>query len=185
MNTVPLKYGCVAGGTVTVPLAMAASQSFVDRGGKFVDINATGYGETMDSSSTMIFGWAEVTGHHNAESSVALAAPRRFVTSTTVGLTKLPVIIPGTDSLFRMPVAYYSATYTVNFSQAMVGKEVDIYLDGTSFVQFADLTNSTDDFIVILDGLAASTTYDFASTTDAFGDGWVLVRANPDTMGGL
>ena len=179
MNTVPLKYGVVAGGTVTIPLAMAASQYFKDRGGKFVDINGSGYGETMDASSTMIFGWAEVTGHGDP------TYPTYYLTSATVGLTKLPVIIPGGDSIFRMPIAYYSATYTTNFSQAVVGAEKDIYLDTTSKVQFADLTNSSDDFIIILDGLAASTTFNYAATDDAFGDGWVLVRANPDTLGGL
>lgn len=179
MNTVPLKYGCVAGGTVTIPLAMAASQYFKDRGGKFVDINATGYGETLDASSTMIFGWAETTGHGDP------TYPTYYLTSATIGLTKLPVIIPGMDSIFRMPIAYYSATYTVNFSQARVGAEFDIYLDTTSKVQFADLTNSSDDFIVVLDGLAASAVKNYASTTDDFGDGWVLVRANPDTLGGL
>jgi len=179
MNTVPLKYGCVAGGMTTVPLAMAASQYFKDRGGKFVDINASGYGETLDASSTMIFGWAETTGHGDP------TYPTYYLTSSTAGLTKLPVIIPGMDSIFRMPIAYYSATYTVNFSQAIVGTEKDIYLDTTSKVQFADLTNSSDDFIVVLDGLAASAEKDFASTTDDFGDGWVLVRANPDTMGGI
>ena len=179
MNSVPLKYGHVAGGNVTVPLAMAASQYFKDRGGKFVDINATGYGETLDASSTMIFGWAEVTGHGDP------TYPTYYLTSATIGATKLPIIIPGGDSLFRMPIAYYSATYTTNYSQAVVGAEKDIYLDTTSKVQFADLTNSADDFIVILDGLAASAVKDFAATNDDFGDGWVLVRANPDTLGGI
>jgi hypothetical protein len=179
MNSVPLKYDWVAGGHTVIPLAMAASQYFKDRGGKFVDINGSGYGETLDASSTMIFGWAETPGHGDA------TYPTYYLTNSSAGVTKLPVIIPGSDSIFRMPIAYYSATYTVNFSQSVVGAEKDIYLDTTSKVQFADLTNSTDDFIVILDGLAASTTKDYASTTDDFGDGWVLVRANPDTLGGL
>jgi len=179
MNTVPLKYDWVAGGHTVMPLAMAASQYFKDRGGKFVDINGSGYGETMDASSTMIFGWAETAGHGDP------TYPTYYLTSATVGATKLPVIIPAGDSIFRMPIAYYSATYTVNFSQAIVGTEHDIYLDTTSKVQFADLTNSADDFIIILDGLAASAEKNFADTNDDFGDGWVLVRANPDTLGGL
>ena len=179
MNSVPLKYGWVAGGHTVVPLAMAASQYFKDRGGKFVSINGTGYGETTDSNDTYLFGWAETAGHGDA------TYPTYYLTSATIGLTKLPVIIPAGDSIFRMPIAYYSGTYTVNFSQAIVGAEFDIYLDTTSKVQFADLTNSADDFIVVLDGLAASTTKNFADTADDFGDGYVLVRANPDVLGGL
>lgn len=180
-NTIPLKYDWISGGHSAVPVKMAASQSFVDRGGKFVDINANGYGETMDASASYVFGWVEVQGHYTPESSVAQADPSRFVTSATVGNTVLNCII-SPDAVYRMPVAYYTGTYTVNFSQTVVGEAHDIYLDGTSFVQFADLTNSTDDFIIVLDGLAASTTFDYASTTGAFGDGWVLVRPNPAKM---
>ncbi len=179
MNKVPLKYDWVAGGHTIIPLAMAASQYFKDRGGKFVDQNGSGYGETMDSSSTMIFGWVETPGHGDP------TYPTYYLTSSTAGNTVLPCIIPSGDSIFRMPVAYYSATYTTNYAITLLGTEKDIYLDTTSKVQFADLTNSTDDFIIILDGLAASTTKNYADTTDDFGDGWVLVRANPDTLGGL
>ena len=180
-NTIPLKYGWIMGGQTVIPVKMAASQSFTDRGGKFVDINVTGYGETADASSYHIFGWAEVTGHNNAESSVALTEPARFVTSATAGTTILPVII-SMDAVYRMPIAYYSATYTVNFAQTLVGEGHDIYLDTTSFVQFADLTGSTDASIIVLDGLAASAAKNYAATTGDFGDGWVLVRPNPSFM---
>jgi hypothetical protein len=176
-NTVPLKYDWVSGGHSCIKLAMAASQTFADRGGKFVDI-ASGYGETMDSSSSYIFGWVETAGH---DYQAATATPTYFTTSATAGATVLNCII-SPDAIFRMPVAYYTATYTVNYAYTLIGTARDIYLDTTSKVQFADLTTSTDDFIIILDGLAASTTFDYAATTGAHGDGWVLVRPNPAKM---
>lgn len=179
MNAVPLKYGLVKGPNVTIPCAMAASQYFKDRGGKFVDQNGSGYGETADASSTMIFGWAETPGHGDA------TYPRYYLTEATNGLTQLPIIIPGMASIFRMPIAYYSATYTTNYAITQLGAEWDIYLDTTSKVQFADLTNSSQDAIIVVDGLAASATKNYANATDDFGDGWVLVRANPDLLGGL
>ena len=179
MNKVPLKYGYVAGGHTVFPVAMAASQYFKDRGGKFVDQNGSGYGETADSSSTFLFGWAETPGHGDA------TYPTYYLTSTTAGLTVLPCIIPCMDSLFRMPIAYYSATKTVNYAITQLGCEFDLYLDTTSKVQFADLTNTAQDAIIIVDGLAASTTKNYANTADDFGDGWVIVRANPQLMFGL
>ena len=178
-NKVPLKYGWVSGGHSAVKCAMASSQYFADRGGKFVDQNGSGYGETMDASSTMIFGWVESPGHDKAA-----GLDTYYLTSATAGATVLNCII-SPDAVYRMPVAYYTATYTVNYAITLLGTERDIYLDTTSKVQFADLTNSTDDFVVVLDGLAASTTFNFAATNGAHGDGWVLVRPNPDKMGGL
>lgn len=180
-NTVPLKYDWVSGGKSAIRVAMAASQYFADRGGKFVDQNGSGYGETMDSSSTQIFGWVETPGHDN---SISTPTPTYYTTSATAGLTVLNCII-SSDAVYRMPIAYYSATYTVNYAITLLGTEYDIYLDTTSKVQFADLTNSSDDFIIILDGLAASTTFNYADTTGAHGDGWVLVRPNPEKMTGL
>ena len=179
MNTVPLKYGWLAGGHTTYPVAMAASQYFKDRGGKFVDQNGSGYGETADASSTFIFGWAETPGHGDP------TYPTYYLTSATAGNTVLSCIIPSTDSLFRMPIAYYSATYTVNYAITLLGKEYDIYLDTMSKVQFADLTNSSQDAIIIVDGLAASAVKNYANTEDDFGDGWVIVRANPQLLFGL
>ena len=179
MNKLPLKYGWVKGGHMTMPCAMAASQYFKDRGGKFVDQNGSGYGETADASSTMIYGWAETPGHGDA------TYPTYYLTEATNGLTILPVIVPDMCSIFRMPIAYYSGTYTVNYAITQLGAEFDIYLDTTSKVQFADLTTSSQNAIIVVDGLAASATKNFANTADDFGDGWVLVRANPDLMGGL
>jgi len=174
MNSNPLKFDWVSGGTSAIKLAMAASQSFHDRGGKFVDI-ASGYGETMDASSNYIFGWVETAGHSTADGTAY------YTTSATAGSTILNCII-SPDAVFRMPVAYYSATYTVNYAYTLIGTARDIYLDTTNKVQFADLTNSTDDFLIILDGLAASAEFDYAATNGQHGDGWVLVRPNPATM---
>lgn len=173
MNEIPLKYDWVSGGKSAIALPMAASQTFADRGGKFVDI-ASGYGECMDANSSYIFGWVETAGHDADHATY-------FTTSSTAGATVLNCII-SSDAIFRMPVAYYSATYTVNYAYTLIGTARDIYLDTTSKVQFADLTNSTDDFLIILDGLAASAEFDFAATNGAHGDGWVLVRPNPAKM---
>jgi len=169
MTTQQLKYDWVTGGLTRWPLAMAASQKFVDRGGKFVDI-ASGYGTVVDANSSYIFGWAEVPGHASGYD--------YYTTSATAGAEELSVII-SPDAVFKMPVAYDGSSYTVNYAYTVIGTAHDIYRDGTSYVQFADLTNSTDDLLIVLGGKAASAV---AAVTGYTSDGYAYVRPNPAVM---
>ena len=168
-NSVPLKYGWVSGGKSSFPLPMKASEKFADKGGKFVDSDS-GYGAAVDSSSTVILGWVETAGAVRSGNTTPAAY---FTCEATSGLTVLNCIHDLT-AVFRMPIAYAATTYTVNW--------YDIYYDTTIYAQFADLTNSSDDFIILVGGLACSATFDYAVTT---GDGYVLVMQNPEKSGGV
>ena len=172
MNPKELKFSWLRGGKTSFPLPMAASQTIYLQSGKFVDIaGGTGpYGELADANSTFITGWVEVGGWDYTNGVKAAY----FLSSGTAGATVVNCIRDA-SAVFRMPLAYLTATYTENYSATHIGDLRDIY---TSTIQYCDLTNSTDDFLVVVGGLAATEAVAAASV----GDGYVDVMINPNSM---
>jgi len=168
-NKRELKFTWLRGGKSSFPLPMAASQTIYLQSGKFVDIaGGTGpYGELADASSTFLTGWVEVGGWDYTNGVKAAY----FLSSGTAGATIVNCIRDLT-AVFRMPLAYLTATYTTNYAATKIGELCDIY---TSTIQYCDVTNSSDDFLVLIGGLAATAAVAAAS----LGDGYCDVMMNP------
>lgn len=128
MNSKQLKYGHTRGGSVSVPVALAASQTFVAASGKFVYL-AAGLATIADDGANEIFGHATIEAG---------------VTSSTAGKQIVSVIVDP-SAIFRVPVA--AGTYVV----AMKGKTCDILIDANG-IQGADLSASADDVLIVVDG---------------------------------
>lgn len=123
-----LKYGHVRGGHVSVPVPLAASQTFKRQSGRFVYL-ASGYATVADDGANEIFGFAEESER---------------TTSSTAGAEYVNVIIDPT-AVFRVPVA--AGTYVIT----MMGKSCDILIDAAG-IQGADLTAADDDVLIVVDG---------------------------------
>lgn len=123
-----VKYGYVYGPRSMVEVPLAASQTFTDNGGKFVEVkNGTaGYATIVGDGGNYIDGWAE-TGAYTSDAT----AGQDWVNMDT-----------SCNSVYYMP-----ANTTV--TQSMVGTLCDITV--TSNVQSAAVDASTDDLLYIVD----------------------------------
>lgn len=124
-----VKFGHYRGGKVSVPVALAASQAFKARSGRFVHLDGSGNAVLSDDGANEIFGFAE-------------AAEKTY--SSTAAQDVVNVVIDP-SAVFRVPVA--AGTYV----KTMRGKTCDILIDAST-IQGADLTAADDDVLVIVDG---------------------------------
>ena len=140
-----LKYGWIRGGEQGYEVILAASQVITAAGGKFV--KRTGNG--TDTVTLAVDGTDEILGHLECE---AIA--------TTLGTEKRKCINDPT-AVFRIPII--TGTYT----HLMKGKTCDFAT--SSNIQGADVSTSTDDTLVIVDG-------------DLVNNAWVDVQLNVNEM---
>lgn len=133
-----LKYGHARGGKISAPSTWVGSDVLKARSGMFVI-------KSGDSVAIATDGAAPILGH--AEDSER----------TTVALDPVNIIVDP-SAVYRIPVK--AGTYVV----AMQFKTCDLKV--TSNIQGADLTASTDDVFIIVDG-------------DAVDNKWVDVMINP------
>jgi hypothetical protein len=171
-NAIDLKFDWIRGGKSSFPLPMGASVTIYPQSGKFVDMSG-GYGALATASSTYLTGWVECGKWDHTANAEGAA----WKASATAGAQLLDCIRDLT-AVFRMPLAYLTATYTTNYADTLIGYLRDIY---TSTYQYADLTNGTDDFLVVVGGRAATA----AVAAGAVGDGYVDVMMNPATALGV
>lgn len=171
-NTKELKFTHLRGGKSSFPLPMKASVTIYLQSGKFVDM-ASGYGDLADQDSTYLTGWVESGGWDYTNG----AKQDYFLSSATAGAEVLNCIRDLT-AVFRMPLHYASATYTTNYADTYIGYLRDIY---TSTYQYCDMTNGTDDLVVVVGGLAATA----VNAAGSLGDGYVDVMMNPATALGV
>ncbi len=151
-----LTFGHIGGGSTGYPLPMGASEVVKLQSGRFVTNDGSGRGEIAGDGSTTLMGHVE---------SGDLAC------SATEGGTKLKCIDDLTAK-FRLPLAYDGSTYTVNYSDSVIGTKVDLAV--VSNIQKVNLTSDTEGTVIVVGGKAAS-----SATAD---DGYVDVRMNPETM---
>jgi hypothetical protein len=123
-----LKYGQVRGGSVSVPVPLAASQAFKAQSGRFVYLDGSGNAVLCAAGANEIFGFAQESER---------------TSSSTAAKEKANVVIDP-SAIFRIPVI--SGTYVAT----MRGDTCDIGV--SAGIQGADLTASTDDVLIIVDG---------------------------------
>lgn len=123
-----VKFGHYKGGKIAVPVKLAASQVFKSRSGQFGYLDGSGNFVIAASGADEIFGHAE-SGERTS--------------SATAGAEEINVIVDP-SAIFRIPVG--AGTYDAT----MRGKTCDIVV--TSNIQGADLSASTDDVLVIVNG---------------------------------
>lgn len=124
-----LKYGHARGGSVSVPVLLAASQTFKAKSSRFVYLDGSGYATVCDDGADEVFGFADVAAG---------------TYSSTAGVDVANVIVDP-SAVYRVPVA--AGTYVAT----MRGKTCDILIDANG-IQGADLSASTDDVLTIIDG---------------------------------
>lgn len=121
-----LKYGPIKGvDHPGIPMKFAASVAIKNAGGKFVDINGSGYMDLAAADSTEVTGWAD--------------APE-----VTTSLGDEHNVIVSVNTVYRIPIN--SGTLT----QAMIGKTCDLSV--SSGIQGAALDASSRDVVTIVDG---------------------------------
>ena len=159
-NVNPLRAGIVRGEQPAFEMGCEASQVFAAWSGRFVKRGSNGYAQVAGDGDTELVGWME--------------ADPGTVSSTaaTAYATKYPVHSSLSEQ-FMLPLRYDNATYTQNYAETLIGKTCDLVI--VSNVQYANLTTSTEDTIIIVGGKAAS-----SATAN---DGYVIVKLNPVKMG--
>lgn len=127
-----LRYGWVSGGKAAVPVHMYASEQVAAPGGKFVNMNGTGYAEYLDDGDNEeIFGSAEVDyGTQSATQSLA---------------DRVNCIVDVT-AVYKIPVLTGDGTFAITD----IGDTCDIGV--TSYVQGAHLQVSNDEHLIVLAG---------------------------------
>lgn len=127
-----LRYGWVGGGKTGIPVQMYASEQVAGPGGKFVNMNATGYAEYLDDGDDEeIFGSAEVA---------------YGTQSATQGITDVVNCIFDLSAMYKIPVLSGDGTYAITD----IGDTCDIGV--TSYVQGAHLQASADEHLIVLSG---------------------------------
>lgn len=127
-----LRYGWIGGGKTSVPVKMYASERVDAPGGKFVNMNATGYAEYLDDGDgEEIFGSAEVA--YGSQ-------------SATQVLTDKVACIIDLSAVYKLPILTGDGTYAITD----IGDTCDIGV--TSYVQGALLQSSGDELFIILNG---------------------------------
>ena len=149
-----VKYGWIRGGKVSIPVPIGNGEVISARSGRFMKNDGSGRAEVMNAD-TVPWGFLE---------SEAIAA----ADNTSEGKYTRNLIIDLT-AVFRIPLRYETATYTTNYSAALLGKSCDLVV--ISNIQYADLRASGDDVIIIVGGLAASAV--------AANDGYIDCMINP------
>jgi hypothetical protein len=153
----PMTFGCIRPSNPTgFPLPMGASEVIKTRSGRFVKNDGSGRGEIAGDGHTTLMGWVE-SGDETC--------------SSTEGGTVLRCIDDVTAT-FRLPLRYAAATYTVNYSSAVIGGKYDLVV--ISDVQYVNLTTQTEGTVIVVGGQAASST--------TANDGFVEVKLNPETL---
>jgi len=163
--TSELRYGQIRGGTASFPLPMGASERLNTKSGRFVKRDTSGRGEIAGDTHTMLIGFVEEGD---------------LTCSTTEGATIVKCINDVTG-VFRIPLAYDGATWTVNYSTAILEETCDLAV--LNSVQYGNCTDSSEDTIVIVGGLAATAVWTDGSVSNAcLGDGYLEVMLNPNKM---
>ncbi len=127
-----LRYGWVGGGKASVPVRLYASEVIAGPGGKFVNMNATGYAEYLDDSDAEeIFGSAEVA--YGTQSATQIK-------------TDVVACIIDISAMYKLPILSGDGTYAITD----IGDTCDIGV--TSNVQGAHLQVSGDEHFIILAG---------------------------------
>ena len=130
-----VKYGYLRGPRVFADAwPIAASQAFKNDGGKFVKL-ATNQVDIADSGDTELQGWAEVG---------------EYTSSATAGADKADVDVSPL-SIYRMPADADPAT-------TVLGDTCDLII--TSDIQYADVGESTEDVIKIINHDSTNDTVD-------------------------
>ena len=151
-----LKYGHRRGGTTSTPVSVTDAESIKQQSGRFVTRNtSTGAMEIADTSDDL-FGWLEFGGDD----------------SSTSGIDANMIIDP--TAIYRIPLIYDNNTYTVNYSEALIGETCDLKVD--SGVQYAHPEGVSNNSLIIWGGQAAT------GTTITAADGWLDVQINPNAQ---
>jgi hypothetical protein len=150
-----LKYGWIRGGKVGYPIPIGLSEVINLRSGRFVKTDGSGRAEIAGDGHTALIGWLECEAITAASNDAEGKYTRNVINDLT--------------AVFRLPIRYESATYTVNYSAAVLGKSCDLVV--VAGIQYANLTDGDESTIIIVGGQAASAV--------AVNDGWVDVMINP------
>ena len=162
---IPLKYGAQRGDiNATVAVPMAASTVLTNEGGRFITIDASGWGAITTSGAATVYGW------------VTDAAQ---TTSATAGATKCATII-NADVVYRMPVTdAVTAGATLAAWSAILGKKLDVNIK--SDIQYVSADHATVGHVVVVGydpWVAAVATTAVAAITSTTGCRWVDVIIN-------
>lgn len=151
-----LKYGWIRGGKVGHPCPIGMSEVIHSKSGRFVKSDASGRAEIAGDGHTALIGFLECEDITAADNSSEGKYTRQLIVDLT--------------AVFRIPIRFESATYTTNYSAALLNKACDLVVaDGD--IQWANLLTGTEGCIYIVGGQAAS-----AAGAD---DGWVDVMLSP------
>ena len=165
MSTGETKYGWIRGGAQSYPLPMGADEVLYAKSGRFVKNDASGRGEVAGNGHTRLMGWVEA-GNQTCSSSESGTVLKCICDVTAV---------------FRLPLAYFSATYTVNYADSLIGTKHDLVV--INGIQYANLTDSDENVIIVIGGKAGSSAVvDGAVAGTTYGDGYVDVKMNPTLL---
>ena len=135
LQQVPIKYGWVRGGKVSIPLQMGASEVINNRSGKFITLDANKLGE-ISGAGDVIFGFVE--------------APAETTLSAEGGTIYNCIIDP--TAVFR--VAINVGTLVTDGLQgaanSVLGESCGLTI--VSDVQGVDLDTGADNFVFIVGG---------------------------------
>jgi len=155
---VQLKYGQIRGGHAGFAIDITDAEVFNNQSGKFLFRNVTtGYGEVADTTDAII-------GHAEVEAIASTSRKRVWCVSDS-------------GAVFRIPLIYDAVTYTVNYSDAILGECCDLKVSGG--IQYANPTVASKKSLIIVGGKAAT------GTTIASNDGYLDVMINPSALGNL
>ncbi len=159
------KYGWIRGGKASFPLPMGASEVLRGKSGRFVKRDTSGRGEIAGDGHTQLIGYVE--GGDETCSSSEGGTVKNCIND--VGAT------------FRIPFFYDGVTWTRNYSVALIGETCDLLVKNQ--IQYANITDSSEDTLVIVGGKAASAAVADGAVADVvYGDGYVDVMLNPNKM---
>lgn len=151
-----LTYDHTGGGKSSYPLPMGASEVIKAKSGRFVKDDGSGRGELAGDGDTRLKGWVE-SGD--------------LTCSATEGATILNCCDDVT-AVYTLPLRYDGVTYTVNYSDALLGKKHDLVI--VSNVQYANVTHNSEKTIIVVGGKAA--------TSASSNDGYLKCRMNPSKL---
>lgn len=150
-----LKYDWIRGGKVSYPCPVGNGEVVNLRSGRFVKTDGSGRAEIAGDGHAALLGFLESGPITATENDAEGKYTRNVINDLT--------------AVFRIPLRYENATYTVNYSAAVLGKSCDLVV--VEGIQYANLTDGDESTIIIVGGQAASAV--------AVNDGWVDVMLNP------
>ena len=152
-----LKYGCINGDHKTaVPVSITDAEAIKMQSGRFAARNTTTGAMEIADTTEKLYGWLEFGGDD----------------SSTSG--QVANLIVDVTAIFRIPLIYDASTYTVNYSEALIGETCDLKVSGG--VQYAHPEGHSANQIVIVGGKAAT------GTDISAADGYLDVMLNPNSM---